>query len=90
MGIFSKRKKKKENYENLVFVEVEKFLLNEEEDLYYLKFVLDGSDGLRKGLKYKIAGIRKFTDTSILITLANIDIDLLKEYLENYEGVRVV
>lgn len=90
MGIFSKRKKKTEHYDNIVFVEVENFLLNGEEDLHYLKFVLNGSEGRRKRLNYKIIGIRKFTSQSMLVTLANTDVDKLNEYLKDYAGVRMV
>lgn len=90
--MFGRRRKikKREQYRNLVFVEIEKHMNILEDDINYLKFILGGSDGMYIPLNYKIAGVKEYENGKILVTLANVNMDSLKEYLNRYDGVNVV
>ncbi len=85
-----KKKKVSEQYRNLVFVELEKNATYIEDDIEYLKYILDGSDGKRVRLRYRIVGVKDYSKESVLITLADVDITMLKDYIESYDGVKVV
>lgn len=90
--MFRRKRKKKisEQYTNLIFVEIMKHMGNIEDDINYLRFILDGSDGRYIPIRYKIVGVKEYGKEKILITLADTDIFKVKEYLARYDGVEVV
>ena len=90
--MFRRKRKKKisKQYTNLIFIEVKKHMGIIEDDINYLRFILDGSDGMYIPLRYKMVGVKEYGKDKILVTIADTDIFKVKEYLERYDGVDVV
>lgn len=94
MNLFNNLFKKKNNgyiyTKNVVFVAIKRQYAFVEDDIDYLFKVLKGKVNNTFSVPFKFRGVRSYNDVEILITLSEIDKQLLSDRIESYDGLRIV
>lgn len=73
-----------------VFVAIEKVAISAEDDVEYLIKYLNGNIDGTSAIDFVYKGIRSFTETEYLITLAEVDRELLEQRLDKCKSIRIV
>lgn len=94
MSLFSNLFRKKNNgyiyTKNVVFVAIERQYISVEDDIDYLFKILKGKINNTFDIPFKFRGVRAYNDKEVLVTLSEIDKQLLCDRIENYDGLRIV
>lgn len=89
--LFTRSKSKDYVYtKNTVFIAIKRQYNFIEDDIEYLTRTLNGELNKSDKLSYTYRGVRYYTDSEILVTLSDIDRELLTDRIKCYDGLRIV